>query len=137
MRDSGRDKALKLRAEAKDMAGTEIIAQEKYIPNWYPEADYREAPVGTPVLDNNQVYSLIQPHDASHYPGTTPATLPALWRVKHTTDPAKAKPWVEPVSTSDMYLVGEVCLWTDNLIYRALRSTSYSPEAHAADWEVV
>jgi hypothetical protein len=62
--------------------------------------------------------------------------LAALWRVKHTTNPDRAKPWVKPTSTSDMYLVGECILW-DGAILRAKRDTVYSPEEYKGDWETV
>ena len=125
-----------LRARSPEMDGTEIIAEEEYIPNWNAEKDYTNVVVGAPVQFEGQVYTLLQPHNASHYTGN-PATLAALWRVKHTTDPAKAKPWVKPTSTSDMYLENECMIWTDGLVYRCLRDTIYSPEEYAPDWEVV
>lgn len=64
-----------------------------------------------------------------------PKELPALWRVKHTTDPEKAKPWVKPTSTSDIYLMGECMIWTDGFVYKALRDTNFSPEEYAPDWQ--
>jgi hypothetical protein len=92
--------------------------------------------VGTPVTHDGQVYGLLQPHNAAHYPDTTPAMLAALWRVKHTTNPDKAKPWVKPTSTSDMYRAGECILW-GGAILKAKRDTAYSPEEYAGDWETV
>lgn len=126
-----------LRTRAPEMDGTAIIAEEEYIPDWNNEHDYTNVAVGSPVKYDGQVYTLLQPHNASYYPNTAPAALPALWRVKHTTDPAKAKPWVWPTSTSDMYLVGECMIWTDGLVYRATRDTNFSPEQYAQDWEEV
>lgn len=135
----GRSDAQTLRnkAAAGEVTDTEIINSEQAIPAWSAEKDYSNAAVGTPVSHDGQIYGLIQPHNAAHYPDTTPATLPALWRVKHTTNPAKARPWAKPTSTSDMYLTGECMLWTDGTIKRALRDTVYSPEEYAADWETV
>lgn len=137
-----RDQALYLRGKAPEMTDTEIIAEETYIPEWGQDKDYSAVAVGSPVKDYDengisQVYGLIQPHNASHYQGSRPKDLPALWRVKHTTDPAKAKPWVQPTSTSDLYLVGECMIWTDGLVYRSRRDTNYSPADYALDWEVV
>lgn len=138
-RNMGRADALALRekAVAGGVSDTQIIDQEEAVPNWSGERDYSTASVGTPVAHDGQIYGLIQPHNASYYPGTTPASLPALWRVKHTTNPAKAKPWVKPTSTSDMYLVGECMVWTDGTVKRSLRDTIYSPDEYAADWETV
>ena len=135
MRDTGASRAKTLRESAESMTGTEIIAQEDYIPDWRSDADYSAAPVGAPVQHDGQVYKLLQPHNAAHYPGTIPATLPALWRVTHTMDPKKAKPWAQPTSTSDMYLAGEYMVWTDGETYRCKSDTGYSPAEYAAAWE--
>lgn len=129
--------AKNLRERSPNMDGTAIIAEEEYVPMWGAEKDYTKVVVGAPVQFEGQVYTLLQPHNASHYPNTNPATLPALWRVKHTTDPAKAKPWVKPTSTSDMYLKNECMIWEDGLVYRCLRDTIYSPKEYAPYWEEV
>lgn len=138
-RNMGRADALTLRekAVAGNITDTQIIDQEEAVPAWSNERDYTNASIGTPVAHDGQIYGLIQPHNASYYPNTTPATLHALWRVKHTTNPKKAKPYVKPTSTSDMYLVGECMIWTDGTVKRAKRDTSYSPDEYAADWETV
>lgn len=135
MRQQGRNDALVLRQAAADMTGTQIIEQERKIPMFDGAKDYSEWPVGAPVQHGRQDYALIQPHNASHFPEQTPATLPALWRVLHTTEAAKAKPWVQPTSTSDMYLTGECMIWTDGRVYRARRDTNFNPVDYAVDWE--
>ena len=134
MRSTGESKARALRESAGTMTGTEIIAQEDYVPDWRQDGDYTAAPVGTPVQDAGQVYTLLQPHNAAHYPGTSPASLAALWRVRHTADPVKAKPWAQPTSTSDMYLADECMVWTDGLVYRCKSDTVYSPAEYAPAW---
>ena len=130
-------RALRDKAIAGEVTDTEIIDSEQAVPGWSGDKDYSNTAVGTPVSHDGQIYGLIQPHNASHYPGATPATLPALWRVKHTTNPAKAKPWVQPTSTSDMYLTGECMMWTDGTVKRAKRDTNFSPAEYADDWEDV
>lgn len=139
LRDAGRADALTLRADAVEgrVTDTEIIDREEAVPTWSNNRDYTGAAIGTPVAYDGQVYGLLQPHNAAHYPDTNPAMLAALWRVKHTTNPDKAKPWVKPTSTSDMYLAGECMVWTDGTVMRALRDTIYSPEEYAGDWENV
>ena len=138
MRDAGRADALTLRADAVEgrVTDTEIIDRETAVPDWDNKRDYSKAEVGTPVIHEGQVYGLLQPHNAAYYPDTTPAMLAALWRVKHTTNPDKAKPWVKPTSTSDMYLAGECMVWTDGKTYRAVRDTNFSPAEYAPDWEL-
>ena len=135
MRDKGKADALALRENAPHMTGTEIINEESKIPTFNPTKDYTSWKAGAPVIYNGQVYGLLQPYNAAHYPDSTPENTPALWRVVHTTDPAKAKPYVKPTSTSDMYLKGECMLFTDGIVYHSLRDTVYSPEEYAADWE--
>lgn len=118
------------------MDGTAIIEEENYVPLWKADGDYTSVVIGAPIKYEEQVYTLLQQHNAGHYPNN-PAELPALWRVKHTTDPLKAKPWVKPTSTSDMYLVDECMVFTDGIVYRCLRDTIYSPTEYAPDWETI
>ncbi|MBE7039156.1 MAG: hypothetical protein E7398_00325 [Ruminococcaceae bacterium] len=137
IKEQGKANALDLRNRAADMTGTAIIAEESKIPLYDNTKDYTGWAVGSPCLHDGQVYGLLQPHNAAHYPDPTPSNTPALWRVLHTTDPAKAKPYIKPTNTSDMYLKGECMIYTDGLVYRSLRDTVYSPEEYASDWEAV
>ena len=137
VKEQGKANALDLRNRSAEMSGTEIIAEETKIPDYDNTKDYSTWPVGSPCLCDGQVYALLQPYNAAHYPNTTPADLPAIWRVLHTKTPAKAKPYIKPTSTSDMYLKDECMIWKDGLVYRSLRDTVYSPEEYAADWEAV
>lgn len=137
IKEQGRANALDLRNRAADMTGTAIIAEESKIPLYDNTKDYTGWSVGSPCIFDGQVYGLLQPYNAANYPDTNPANLPALWRVIHTTDPLKAKPYIKPTSTSDMYLKGECMIYTDGVVYRSLRDTVYSPEEYAADWEAV
>lgn len=136
MKEQGKAAALDLRNRAKDLTGTEIITEENKIPLYDNNKDYSGWAVGSPCLFDGQVYGLLQPYNAANYPDTNPSILPALWRILHTTDPFKAKPYIKPTNTSDMYLMGECMIYTDGLIYRALRDTVYSPEEVPTDWEV-
>lgn len=137
MYNEGRRNALDLQGRAADMTGTEIIAEEINAPNFNPEKDYSAWPVGAPVADEGQVWTLIQPHNAANYEGR-PATLRALWGLCHTTDPTKAKPWVDPYGTSGMYMAGECYLADDGTVYRCLAdNTVYDAAALPSGWEVV
>ena len=126
-RDLGRTAALALRADAAQLSGTEIIRREHAAPPFDPQKDYSAWPAGAPVTDEGQVWTLIQPHDAASYDGR-PSSLRALWGLAHTTDPDKAKAWVDPYGTSGMYMQGECykdengSVWrcrTDNMVYAA------------------
>ena len=110
MYDEGRRQALALQERAPAMTGTELIAEEEKVPAWNPEKDYTGWKPGWPVADEGQVWTLIQPHNAAHYP-SRPSGLRALWGLAHTTDPVKAKPWVASYGTSGLYLINEVCTY--------------------------
>lgn len=126
-RSLGRADALALRSEAKNLTGTQIIDREHCIPAFDPAKDYSACPVSTPVADEGQVWLLLQPYNAAHYSGR-PSSLRALWGLAHTTNPVKAKGWVDPYGTSGMYMTGECyrdengIVWqakADNLVYNA------------------
>lgn len=143
-----------LRQNAATMSGTEIIAQEVYVPAFDPTKDYSSWPVGSPVADpvynasgdiidpEPQVWTLLKPYNAAHYPGSRPANTRALWGLAHTTDPAKAKPFVQSEGTSGLYAKGECC--TDPLsadpsqVYRSKKDgVHYRPGEWPDDWEAV
>lgn len=131
----GRSDALALREEAKNLTGTQIIASEHCIPAWSADKDYSSWPVGSPVTDEGQVWTLIQPHNASYYTGR-PSELRALWGLTHTKDPAKAKPWVSPFGTSGMYMMDECYKAEDGKVYRCkFDNTVFNFDAHPAGWE--
>lgn len=136
-RSLGRSDALKLREAAKDMNGTQIIAQEVSVPAFDPQKDYTSWPVGAPVADEGQVWLLIQPYNAAHYP-QRPSELRALWGLAHTTDPARAKAWVSPYGTSGMYRLSECYRAEDGTVYRALADNLvHDAAAYPAGWEAV
>lgn len=136
-RRNGAADAAALRAEAADLDGTAIIAREGAVPDFDPSKDYSGWPVGAPVADNEQVWQLIQPHNAKDY-GGRPATLRALWGLCHTKDPARAKPWVNPFGTSGMYMTDECYRSADGKIYHCKAdNTVHDAEALPAAWEEV
>lgn len=133
----GRNDALKLREEAANLNGTQIIDREYSAPAFDPKRDYSAFPAGAPVTDEGQVWLLIQPHNAAHYAGR-PSTLRALWGLAHTTNPEKAKPWVDPYGTSGMYMQGECYKAKDGTVYRAKdNNLVHDAAAYPDGWEVV
>ena len=107
MRAQGKADALDLRARAPELDGTALIDEENKIPVFDGSKDYTSWKAGSPVrelVDGEwQVFTLITPHNASHYPGSTPSNTPALWSIRHTKDPKRAKPWLAPNGTSGLY----------------------------------
>lgn len=139
MRAQGRTDALGLRGRAAGMDGTAIIAEEVKIPAFDPSKDYSDWPVGAPVSDQEQIWTLITPHNAASYDGC-PASLRALWGLCHTKDPVKAKTWIAPNGISGLYMTDEVC--TDpsaedpTVVYRSkVDDNAFSPSAYPSNWE--
>ncbi|MBR6604635.1 MAG: hypothetical protein IKK92_01985 [Prevotella sp.] len=110
-RQRGKAAALNLAVRAPEMTGTAIIAEQDHVPNWNENAVYKAEHIGFPVQDNDQVYTILQPHTPAHNPGSRPADLPAIYSIKHTTDPVKAKPYMAPNGTSGMYMTGDCCTY--------------------------
>ena len=137
LRDLGQREATELRQSAAEMDGTAIIAMERAVPAWSHDQDYTAWPVGAPVADEGQVWTLILPHRAADYEGR-PSTLRALWGLAHTKDPARAKTWVAPYGTSGMYMVGECYVDEDGTVYRCKQDNCvYDAQALPGAWEEV
>ena len=135
MKEKGADDAAALRTKANTMTGTEIIAAEIAVPDFDATKDYSACPAGTPVADEGQVWKLIQPHNAANYQGR-PSTLRALWGLCHTTDPAKAKPWVDAYGTSGMYMKGECYKDASGKVHRCLQdNVVHDASALPSAWE--
>ena len=136
MRIFAKQNAQHLKEQGEGMSGTEIIDQEIFVPDWKP-ANYQT--VGAPVKFAGQVYKVLQVHDSTSNPDWTPDTQPALWSVCHTTDPAKAKPWLEPQGTSGMYQLGECCRADGGIVYRQIYDGDnvYDAEAMPERWQAV
>lgn len=136
-RSLGRSDALKLREEAHSLTGTQIIDREFAVPAFDPAKDYSAWPIDAPVTDEGQVWLLIQPHNAAHYAGR-PSTLRALWGLAHTTNPEKAKAWVDPYGTSGMYMTGECYKDADGTVWRCLQdNVVHDAQAYPQAWEKV
>lgn len=136
-RSLGRSDALKLREEAHSLTGTQIIDREFAVPAFDPAKDYSGFPVGSPVADEGQVWLLIQPHNAAPYDGR-PSTLRALWGLAHTTNPKKAKAWVDPFGTSGMYMQGECYRDADGNVWQAKQDNLvHDANAWPDGWQLI
>lgn len=133
----GRINALKLRENAANMTGTEIIDNEQNAAYFNPQKDYSTYSIGAPVRDNGQVWILLQPHNASFYNGR-PETLRSLWGLAHTTNSKKAKLWVAPYGTSGMYMKDECYKTEEGIIYRCKQdNTVHDAASYPNGWEMV
>lgn len=134
LRQFGRNCALDLRARAAGLTGTEIIAEDTFAPPFDPEKDYREWPVGAPVRDGDQTFTLIQPYNAAHYPGVRPKDYPAGWSPCHTKDPAKAKPYMPPNGQSGLWMLDEVCTENGRVYRNKYVNNDFQPSAMPDRW---
>ena len=137
-RDRGRTDALDLASRAGGMDGTALIAEQDHIPAWSEEAVYTLNHVGYPVQDGEQVYTILQAHTPANNPGFRPADLPAIYSIKHTKDPAKAKPYMAPNGMSGVYEKGDCCIF-NGVVYRSVFAGDnvWTPDAYPAGWEEV
>ena len=97
--------------------------------------------VGDIVNYMGQTYECTTAHDNAEYPDITPdnpQTWANFWKPLHGKSIETARPWVKPwAGTTDMYKVDEYMIYADNLIYRCIADTVYSPEEYAQAWEIV
>ena len=112
LQDYSRDKAAALQKASADMTGTELYAQEQYIPDFQAAKAAQNMMTRQAGRENGfvcrstagRVCRLLQPYDSTIYTGE-PETLPAQWGFVWSTDPRKALPFValadSPYNTND------------------------------------
>lgn len=138
-RQRGRAAALNLanRTINDGLDGTAIIAEQEHVPAWREDAVYTLDHVGYPVQDGDQVYTILQPHTPAHNPGFRPADLPAIYSIKHTTDPKMAKDYMAPNGTSGMYMTGDCCRVGEKVFRSVVDNNVWHPNDYPAGWEEV
>lgn len=126
--------ALAARAVSGEADGTELVEKARQVPTWR-QRDFSQVAVGTPYQWAGQVYKLWQQHDASGQPDWTPDRAASLWDVCHTTDPAKAGPYVQPQGTRGLYQSGECCV-EDGRVWKCIQAgAAYPPSQLPEAWE--
>lgn len=85
-------------------------------------------------LWEGQPRKCILAHNSIIHRDWTPAT-PTLWIPFHATRQNLALPFVAPTGAHDMYLVGEMMVWTDGEIYECLEDTDRGPDILPDRWE--
>lgn len=141
MRKSGKAVAESLQTEAESMTGTELYAEEDYIP------DFAAAMAKKNMLERKagmtdgfvcrssagRVVRLIQNYDSSIYT-QEPEDLPAQWGFVWSTDPEKALPFVA-ISTSP-YMTGDCCTENGTAYRSKIDNNVWAPSAYPQGWEV-
>lgn len=134
----GQTAAQALQEKAKDLTGTQLNAEDKYIPSFRAACAHKnmkDRAAGFVCKSTaGRVVRLLQPYDSTVYT-SEPEDLPSLWGFVWSDDPAHALPFVA-ISTSP-YMRGNCC--TENgKVYRSLNDNNvHAPSAWPAGWEAV
>lgn len=126
-----------VQGKAATMNGTELNAEEKFIPDFQTakaRMNMLERPVGFVCKSSaGRVVKLLQPYDSTIYTGE-PEELPAQWGFVWSDDPAHAKEFIS-LSTST-YMKGNCCL-LEGVAYRStIDNNVWSPADYPGGWEV-
>lgn len=135
MKKYGKMMAEDLQEKAPEMSGTELYAEDSFIPAFNPERQYLNFKVGYVCKSKaGRLVKLIQPYDSTVYT-QQPEELVAHWGFYWSKDPKKALPFIA-LSTSP-YMDGDCCT-DEGLTYRSrMDNNVYRPKDYPAGWELV
>lgn len=145
MRAKGAADAADFQKRSAEMDGTAMYAEEEKIPDFAEAVKVKnmlERPWGQ---DNGficrskvgHVVRLIQPYDSDIYTQEPEdAALAAHWRFVYSTDPLKAKPFLDSEThmSESYYRMDECCTWEGHVWRSNLATNVYSPTAYPAGW---
>lgn len=138
LRRAGKAAAEDLQVRAADMTGTELYAEENYIPSFTAAVSVKnmlDRPLGFVCRSSaGRVVRLLQPYDSTIY-AQEPEDLSAQWGFVWSTDPAKALPFLA-LSTSP-YNTGECCTETGKTYRSLMDNNVHSPTNYPDGWEEV
>lgn len=138
MRAQGKIDAVALQAISGNMTGTELNAQTDMIPAFAKAVKVKnmlDRPIGFVCKSSaGRVVALLQPYNSNVYT-QEPEELPAQWRFKWSTDPAKALPFVK-MATSP-YNTGDCCTWEGVVKRSTIDNNVFSPAEYPQGWEDV
>lgn len=137
MRRSGKLIAADLQSRALAMTGTELIAEEDYIPDFEKAVErmnMKDRPAGFVCRYDNQVYLLDAPYDSEIHTAT-PDKLPSQYKLKHTKDPKKAKPFVSYDVSRSQYDMDECCIYEGHVWRSGQDTNTWAPGTINVKWE--
>lgn len=136
LRRSGKLIAQALQDRAGSMTGTEIIAEEDYLPSFdaaVKKQNMKDRKVGfVCVSAAGRAVKLVQPYDSTIYT-QQPEELPAQWGFYWSTDPKKAKPFIA-LSTSP-YNTGDCCTHEGRVWRSGQDGNVWAPGTTGVKWE--
>lgn len=136
MRRIGKTIAQNIQSRAAEMTGTELYAEEDYIPDFQAASALKnmlERAAGFVCRSTaGRVVKLLQPYDSSIYPGE-PETLPAQWGFVWNNDPKKARDFIS-LSTSP-YMENN-CAIDAGYVWRSkIDNNVWAPSSYEQGWE--
>ena len=138
LKRSGKLIAQSVQTRSADMTGTELNAEQSYIPSFTiacAKMNMLNRPVGFVCKSSaGRVVKLLQVYDSTIYTAE-PEELPAQWGFVWSDDPAHAKPFVA-ISTSP-YMKGNCCIEGDNTFRSLIDNNVHAPSAYPQGWEQV
>lgn len=140
MRRSGKMIAEALQTRSASMTGTELYAEEEYLPAFVAavaKMNMLERHAGQTDgfvcrSSAGRVVRLLQNYDSNIYTAE-PEELPAQWGFVWSNDPAKAKPFIA-LSTSP-YMKGNCCTENDIPYRSKIDNNVHAPSAYPDGWE--
>ena len=138
LKRSGKLAAQAVQERSADMTGTELNAEDMYIPDFTKACEKMNMlnrPIGFVCKSSaGRVVRLLQVYDSTVYTAE-PEELPAQWGLVWSDNPEHAKEFVA-ISTSP-YMKGNCCIEND-VVYRSLIDNNvWKPSEHPQGWEVV
>ena len=142
LKRAGKQAAETLQTKAPDMTGTELYAEEEYIPSFKAAVAkmnmlHRKAGQKDGFVCKSsagRVVRLQQNYDSSIYT-QEPEDLPAQFGFVWSKDPAKALPFIA-LSTSP-YNKGDCCTETGTVYRSLIENNVHAPSAYPQGWEKV
>ena len=138
MQRIGKTIAQNIQSRAAEMTGTELYAEEDYIPDFAAACALKnmlERTAGFVCRSSaGRVVKLLQPYDSSIYTAE-PEELPAQWGFVWSDDPYKAKDFVA-LSTSP-YTTGN-CAAEGGYVYRSnIDNNVWAPSGYPQGWTLL
>lgn len=138
MQRIGKTIAQNIQSRAAEMTGTELYAEEDYIPDFAAACALKnmlERTAGFVCRSTaGHVVKLVQPYDSSIYTAE-PEELPAQWGFVRSDDPYKAKDFVA-LSTSP-YMTGN-CAAEGGYVYRSnIDNNVWAPSGYPQGWTLL
>lgn len=136
MRSTGTAAAQRVQEQAPELTGTELYAQEQYIPDFKAACALHNMLERSPGFvcrsTAGRVVRLVQPYDSSIYTAE-PEELPAQWGFAWSTDPDKALPFVS-IATSP-YMTGDGCTEDGHAWRSTMDNNVWAPSGYPDGWE--